>query len=180
MPSESELKKVTPADFIKQAESAAETLTGYITYDSAKPNLVLFGVSPFLCPEHPISTDLIESIMLGQSHPCVGQQRQMWNAQIVLKATAESKKEGSLLKLLVSLLAAAMHERMPSSAPSPCSCGGKSPGEPGVRSDTCAPDYHCIGGVSQCPYGCACYDPFTGYAYCSLCCVGRKPFRLRV
>ena len=45
---------------------------------------------------------------------------------------------------------------------------------PSLAANDCAPDYHCIGGVSQCPYGCACYDPFTGYAYCSLCCIGRE------
>ena len=128
MSNESELKKLAPADFIKQAEAAAETLTGYITYDPSKPSFILFGISPVLCPMYPISTDLIESIMQGQSHSCVGQQRQMWEARIALNATAESKKEGSLLNLLVSLAAAAKH--------SPCSCGGKSSARPRFRGST--------------------------------------------
>lgn len=96
-------KMLSVDEFIQHAEDASSFLKGYISYDSADPQVILFGLYPFICPSTKIAKDLIEGIRLGSSHPC-GNGGQMWDATVFLKGGNEPT---SLARLVASLAASA-------------------------------------------------------------------------
>jgi hypothetical protein len=112
-------KALTPDEFIAEARRSTIVLQGYISWDGAHPDVLLFSPTAYVCPYVRIPKAQIETIKVGRSAFCVGPHGagQMWSATVYLKLP-----DSADAKTFAGLLTAALAH-----VESPCSCQGSIP-----------------------------------------------------
>lgn len=90
---------ISPDQFIADVASAGPILEGFVTYDPALSDIVLFGTSPLHCPDVQIPKALITRMQCGAECRCYGRTGRMWNATVELKKATSD--DGKLLEQIL-------------------------------------------------------------------------------